>query len=67
MTDKEKIQRMQEGSTIYVNMFQDGGVQIHRYNYEYLLYSIPLFGGTPQLEGLYKNIDKMIEEYQSWT
>ena len=69
MTDKEKIQNMKEGETIYLNMFNDGGVQIHMYNHEYQLYEIPLYGGHPQFYNIYepKNIDNMIKEYQSWT
>ena len=67
MSEKEKIKNMKEGDTIFVNMFQDGGVQIHKYNYEYLLYEIPLYGGNPRFFGIFKNIDKMIEEYQRWT
>ena len=67
MTDTEKIQKMEEGETVYVNMSEDGGAQIHKYNYEYLLYEIPLYGGTPQFVGIYQDIDKMIETYQMWT
>lgn len=69
MTDKEKIQNMKEGETIYLNMVNDGGVQIHMYNYEYQLFEIPIYGGQPRFYNIYepKNIGKMIEEYQSWT
>ena len=71
MTDFEKIKNMKEGDTIFVNMFQDGGAQIHKYNYEFLLYEIPMYGGKPHFNDIYKNtdtqIDKMIEIYQSWT
>jgi len=67
MTDKEKIEAMKEDETIFLNIFHGGGVQIHKYNYEYLLYEIPLYGGSPQFYGNYKNIDKMIEVYQNWT
>ena len=69
MTDKEQIQSMKEGKTIYLNMVNDGGAQIHKYNYEYQLFEIPLYGGHPRFCNIYerKNIDKMIKEYQSWT
>jgi len=62
MTDKEKIQKMRGGDTIFIN----SEVQILKYNYEYLLYEIPLYGGKPCFMGVYKNIDKMIKEYLSW-
>ena len=69
MTDNEKIEAMKEGDTIYLNMVNEGGAQIHMYNYRYLLYEIPLYGGEPRLYKEYerKNIDKMIAEYLSWT
>jgi hypothetical protein len=67
MNDKEKIKNMKEGDTVFLNMFQDGGAQVHKYNYEYLLYEIPLYGGKPQFSGVFKNIDRLIETYKKWT
>lgn len=69
MTDEEKIKAMKEGETIFLNMFQDGGVQIHMYNDEYQLFEVPLYGGKPIFYNIYepKNIDKMIRKYRSWT
>jgi len=67
MKDKEKLQAMKEGDTIFLNMLNEGGAQVHKYNYEYLLYEIPLYGGKPHFIGVFKNIDKLIETYKKWT
>lgn len=69
MTEKDQIKNMKEDETIYVNMCEDGGAQIHMHNYEYILYEIPIYGGTPRFSGIYgfKKIDEMINEYKSWT
>ena len=67
MSDKDKIEAMKEGETIFLNVVNDGGVQVHKYNYEYLLYEIPLYGGEPHFCGVFKNVDELIEIYKKWT
>lgn len=67
MSDKEKIKNMKEGETLYLNMFQDGGAKVRMYNFEYLLYEIPIYGGNPHFVDIFTDIDKMIETYQKWT
>jgi len=63
MTDKEKIQKMRGGDTIFI---KECPAQILNYNEMYYLSKISLYGGDPCFMGVYKNIDKMIKEYQSW-
>lgn len=63
MNEKEDLilGKMKEGETVFLRMFQDGGFQVHKYNYEFLLYEIPQYGGTPYFVGNFRSIDKLID------
>lgn len=54
----------------YFNMHQDGGACIIRFDEnQYVLYSIPLYGGEEQVEmyGDWTDIKTMVDEALSWT
>ena len=63
MNEKEDLilYKMKEGETVFLRMFQDSGFQVHKYNYEFLLYIIPQYGGTPYFVGCFQSIEKLID------
>ena len=63
MNEKEDLilRKMEEGETVFLRMFQDGGFQVHKYNYEFLLYEIPQYGGAADFVGCFPTVEKLID------
>lgn len=64
MNEKEDLilRKMKEGETVFLRMFQDGGFQVHKYNFEFLLYEIPQYGGAAaDFVGCFQTVEKLID------
>lgn len=55
---------MKEGETVFLRMFQDGGFQVHKYNFEFLLYEIPQYGGTADFVGCFQTVAKLTTQQE---
>lgn len=67
--DRETIACMGDGESHYFNMFQDGGAVCYLCNGIYLLFEVPLYGGTEDYRATFQwnEIDELIKEASSWT
>ena len=69
MSDEEKINNLEHGESVCLNMFEEGGAEVYRVYNVFVLFEIPSYGGEPQYFGTYykQSIPAMIEKYMSWT
>ena len=68
--DKHKLKSLQHLEHTYVGWFEGGGGEVHRIYDEFILYSVPQYGGVPRFEGAYfgnSGIDDLLKEVYSWT
>ena len=69
MTDKEKILKLLHGECYTFPESDYGKAEVWRIWENYILFSIPTFGGTPTFNGSYRTscIDNLLSEVDSWT
>lgn len=60
---KSKIRSLQHNTSLEISTGMDSGVEVWRLHDTYVVFSIPLFGGTPTIEGTFSvyAIDDLIE------
>ena len=67
---KDKLIKADNCVPIYLNLFEEGGAEVYKLNYDtFVLFSIPQYGGMARYEDTYniKDIDSMIKTIESWT
>ena len=69
MVDKEEILKLSHGEHYTIPESDYGKAEIWRIWDNYILFSIPTFGGTPTFNGAYRTscIDDLLQEVDSWT
>lgn len=69
MSDKEEILKLKDGESYIVPESDYGKAEIWLKNGIYFLFDIPMYGGTPMYHDSYNKhgIDRMIDQYNSWT
>jgi len=69
MTDKDEILKLNHGESYTIPESDYGKAEVWRIWDDYLLFSIPTFGGTPSFDSSYtlSSIDKLIQTVESWT
>jgi len=69
MTDKDEILKLNHGECYTIPESDYGKAEIWRIWDNYLLFSIPMYGGTPSFDSSYKlsSIDKLLQTVESWT
>lgn len=65
----QKIESLEDGDHVYVNMFQDGGACIYKCNGMYLLFEITQYGINEYYEGTYfeNQLNDLLEKVYSWS
>ena len=65
---RDEIANMKDGESHYFNMFQGGGAACYLCNGVYILFEVPLYGGTEDYMAtfLWNEITDMIQEAKSW-
>ena len=64
-----KLRLLKHGECLYFNIFQEGGAVIYCCNTMYLLFEIPLYGGSEVFMNIGDdhNLGELVTEALSWT
>ena len=69
MNHKEQIENLKDGESYTIPEGDYGRGIVWKQYTAYFLFSIPIYGGEPVFHKWYNSlqVDKMIEEFESWT
>ncbi len=67
--DLVKLRGMMNGDNVQINWHDEGGGDVYKVNYCYVLFEVPQYGGESTLIGAFEldDLDKLIKEAHSWT
>ena len=67
--DLIKLLRMMNGDNIQINWHEEGGGDVYKVNYFYVLFEVPQYGGEDTFAGAFdvSELPKLIEMAHSWT
>jgi len=58
---------MKQGDSVNVAWSEGGGGIIYAIEYQFILFEVPLYGGTPNLVGAFDKYEDAVKEAESWT
>lgn len=67
--DYQKVAKLRDGETTYIFWSEGGGGQVERVGDKLFVYDVPIYGGIPQLEGVYSIFDyrDVVDFCWTWT
>lgn len=68
--DLDAVKSLKNGESTNIFWSEDGGGVVHLIEYHwYFLFSVPIYGGEPVYEGVYKQskLEELVSEAHSWT
>jgi len=65
--DLDKLKKMKNGDNVTVNWSEEGGADVYKVNYYYIVFYVPQYGGDDNFEACLDTAEEVIKLAYGWT